>query len=178
MDYYKNLSPKTLDGERWEYIDGYPGYFVSDLGRIKNSDGKILVQSFCREYLTLGLTRSIKNKVGRRLGKERKTVRVHRIVAICFVKNPDPKTLITVNHNNGIKTDNTKGNLKWMTVMDNKRHGYKMGHNKYKTTPKMVKRVRLLKREGVMQKDIAIIMNMCESGVSDILTGRHWSYID
>lgn len=53
------------------------------------------------------------------------TKQVHRIVASAFIPNPD--NLPTVNHINGIKSDNRVDNLEWMSRIDNVRHAWKTG---------------------------------------------------
>lgn len=168
---YKNKDSNDLIGEIWKNVDGFNGYMVSNLGRVKNGIGHILTQSFSREYLILGLTRIVKNQ------KERKTVRVHRLVAQAFCGGlTDEKN--TVNHIDNVKTNNISTNLEWSTMMENKRSSYKSGQNKYKHTPDDVRKVRLLKKEGMLQKDIALEMNMTTSTVSDIINKKKWSYID
>lgn len=56
---------------------------------------------------------------------ERKSSRVHRLVAQAFIENPYNKPF--VNHLNGIKTDNTISNLEWVTASENNYHAYKTG---------------------------------------------------
>jgi hypothetical protein len=44
-------------------------------------------------------------------------VYVHRIVAQCFLPNPDGKPYVA--HNDGVKTNNHVGNLRWATSREN-----------------------------------------------------------
>lgn len=57
-------------------------------------------------------------------GKE-KLLRVHRLVAMAFL--PNPNNLPQVNHKDGNKQNNSVDNLEWCAQSDNMKHAYKNG---------------------------------------------------
>lgn len=104
--------------EVWKNIKDFEGlYQVSNLGNIKRiTTNKVLNPSISnRGWLYLSLSKDNKYK----------NHRVHRIVAQTFI--PNPKDKATVNHINGIKTDNRVENLEWNTIGENVRHAIKNG---------------------------------------------------
>ncbi len=118
--------------EIWRDVEGFEGiYRVSSLGFVKSmsrikkrSDGKI--QTFKERLLSL-VTRSNDGYVVVKITKNgigRMTL-VHRLVCEAFLDNPDNKR--TVNHKNGIKTDNRLCNLEWATHGENLEHALHTG---------------------------------------------------
>ena len=116
--------------EIWKDIEGYEGYQVSKLGRVRSLDridsnnhplnGVILKPYISNSgYLLVGLYKQQK--------RDRKLL--HRLVAEAFIPNPENKP--EIDHINTIKTDNTvflnedgsinyeKTNLRWTTRKEN-----------------------------------------------------------
>lgn len=113
----------------------------------------------------------------------KKTIPVHRLVGLCFLKNPLRKKQI--NHKNGIKKDNRAVNLEWATGHENMQHAFKNGLKKAKrgeennnaklSLKKVLKIKKLLKNKTVT--DVAKIMKITINHVSLIKTKRIWNHI-
>ena len=91
-------------------------YSVSTEGEVrKDTTNYILSQSSQQDYKFVTLL----------INGQQKRMRVHRMVAMTFIENPDNKPY--VNHINGIRYDNNVENLEWVTQSENIQHAVKTG---------------------------------------------------
>lgn len=96
--------------EIWKDVVGYEGlYQVSNFGRVRKIEPVIIGQGGSR-YKSVWLKKN----------NEKNFCSVHRLVAQAFIPNPENKK--TVNHINGIKSDNRVDNLEWATYSENIKH--------------------------------------------------------
>lgn len=111
--------------EMWEPIPGYEKHYeASTLGRIRSKNrfipcpksktgvapkkGRILKPSFTKDgYPQVVLV----------VDKNRRSYKVHRLIALTFIPNPD--NLPEIDHINSIKYDNQPKNLRWCTKQEN-----------------------------------------------------------
>ncbi|QAU05468.1 HNH homing endonuclease [Klebsiella phage K1-ULIP33] len=98
--------------QEWVRITSYPNYAVSNEGEVKNINTGCVLRP-----LTL-----TKGYLGVRLYHEGngKTLKIHRLVALAFLSNPD--NLPQVNHIDGDKSNNDVTNLEWCSNEYNMRH--------------------------------------------------------
>lgn len=163
--------------EQWKQIDGHERYFVSSHGRIKNSDGKVLV----------GFLKTRKGYYKAQLWKGNKRIKtpfVHRLVAIAFIPNPD--NLPQVNHKDTNKLNNHVDNLEWCTNQHNADHAMAHGlmvsfkgekHPKATITLRQAREIRM----AILNKNFTRAQLCKKYGVSvhivkDIRNGRSWNY--
>lgn len=103
-----------LDGEIWMIHDEYPDFKISSHGRVKGVKRNNLISTRVHEgYYDC----RIKNRNG-----DKKTPRIHQLVAQLFVENSCPETNNVVNHIDGNKLNNHFSNLEWCTVKENNNH--------------------------------------------------------
>ena len=85
-------------------------YEIGSNGTVIGSSGKVLSQREDKDgYMRV--------TVGTQ--ENRTVIRVHRLVAICHVDNPNPKDFNEVNHLDYNRKNNNYKNLQWTTHLDN-----------------------------------------------------------
>lgn len=112
---------ENLVNEEWKNIkiNGqiYENYFVSSLGRFKNSKG-IIMENYKPHHSGYIFLRVNIQKYA-----------LHRLVAMTFLDNSENKP--AVNHIDGNKTNNAVINLEWCTIKENNDHNHKSGFINY-----------------------------------------------
>lgn len=107
----------------WKVLDKYPSYEVSDKGNVRRvlKSGKTKrLHLYVNERKRLCV--SLRDRDG-----DRKTVPVHRLVALAFVERKDRRRNI-IRHIDGDFRNNRATNLRWGTQYDNMRD--KARHNR------------------------------------------------
>ena len=109
----------------WKPVEGYEGlYEVSNTGIVRSLErfdngvhvpSTVLKPSKNNRYAYVKLYRHSQHKI----------FRVHRLVALAFIPNPNNKP--QVNHIDGNKMNNDSRNLEWCTQAENNRHAIDTG---------------------------------------------------
>jgi hypothetical protein len=124
--------------ETWKDIAGFEGrYQVSDAGRVKSlahaqryvhwRNGAEMSRTTRERVSATQLINSGYQIVHLHQDNKRTALLVHRLVATQFLEGPQGAT---VNHKNGVKTDNRVRNLEWATYTENHLHAVAHGLNK------------------------------------------------
>lgn len=174
--------------EIWKNIKGYEDrYQASNFGRFKslyyeyfsgkeNYIKKINPEYIMKEtinvcgYKRIGLT---KNGIQRIFAS-------HRLIAKTFIPNPENKP--TINHKNGIKTDNRVVNLEWATMKENNLHAYKVlgkkpTYGRRKISDEVVKMIRNELINGIDGVTLSKKYNLSTALISLIKNNKIWKDI-
>jgi hypothetical protein len=164
-EYYEVSSHGNVRSRTREIYSTYGGKYVKEGRVLKQNDNG---QGYAQVMLCV-------NGVN-------KTERVHRLVALTFIENPDG--LPKVNHKDTNKRNNHKDNLEWCTQDINVKHAKENGlmvkgetaRNSVLDVP-MVIDIKNLIKEGCSNKEIAEVFGVHPGTINCIRIGRNWSHV-
>jgi hypothetical protein len=170
----------STEKETWKEVVGYEGiYSVSSFGNVRRDvggtgrckAGRILKPSPSHGYMRLNLC--FRGKV--------KFAFIHILVAAAFI-GECPEGM-EVNHENGIKSDNSVENLKYVTPSQNIRHAFSTGLNKSigethycsKLKKADISQIFNLRSSGLSHRKIGQIYGMSQSAISRVINGKTYA---
>ena len=158
--------------EIWIDILGNSKYFISNYGRVKNKNNKIMEQFNDKNgYKILNLYYNGKHN----------TKKVHRLVAEAFLKKEDFKCMyyekrneidldeLVVNHKDEIISNNNVDNLEWVTVAYNTNYGNARNKQKRKINKSVI--CIELNLELPSAKEMAKYIGVAHSSICDVCNG-------
>jgi len=164
------------DPEVWRPVSAFPGWEVSDQGRVRSSRRwPLLILRPARDrkgYLHLSYWVE-----GRQIG-----VTVHRLVLDAFIGPCPPGH--EASHLNGDPADNRLSNLTWESRPENNRRKHEHGtapvgeaNPAAKFTAEQVRAIREVGR-ALPQRLLARVCGTTQPVISNILGGKSWSHLD
>lgn len=160
---------------QFKEVKGYKGLSVSTCGRVFCSrlNRELAVHTTGNGYRAICYKRTNKCKS--------KIVRLHRLVGLAYIDNPEGKPYI--NHIDSNRKNNTISNLEWCTHSENMLHAYKYGNKealKGSSCPSSVytdcqiKEVCRMLYEGYRQVDIAKATGVHKVTICEVKRGVKW----
>lgn len=168
MEQWKSLKGIVVNGDH---------YSINTIGKVRNNKtGKILSpQKDHKGYLNVNLC----------LNNKAKRNKVHRLVALAFIPNPESKP--EVNHKDGVKTHCDMDNLEWVTGKENIAHAFEhnlstvhLGSktaNAKLTEGDVINIKRLIAADTTLLRDIAKMYGVDPTTISRIKNGHNWSHL-
>lgn len=172
-----------MDNELWLPITEWENcYAVSNMGRVKSLRFKN--GTFPGRILRAGKKRNGYVAHNLRNGKRNVHISVHRLVASAFLFPVEGKS--TINHKNGIKTDNRADNLEWVSPKENTAHSIHVLGKSHKGEAsgmaKMTDALVIQLREMYAETEfgygrLATMFDINRITVRDIVKRRTWRHI-
>jgi len=191
------MQPQDTISEEWRAVtipEFAPFYAVSNLGRVMRTQGGTGTHAgrirqpvlSAQGYYTVLLTRGTY--------ASRHLFPVHRLVALAFL--PDPPDGRSVNHINGIRTDNRITNLEWATPAEQNAHASRLGllphgdqHHARRHSERMPRgtdnsaakftddEIRAIRQSTESQYRLAQRYHTSQSNISLIRAGKTWRHL-
>ena len=164
----KDFEKQLKLGETWRLVDfigDFNDYIVTSYGRLYSlKSRKFLCCSKARGYKLCNLYKN----------RKRKTIYLHRLVALAFIPNDNNKLI--VHHVDGNKLNNCITNLKWVSYSENIKQAYEDGLNHagklLKLNNENVALIRYLHKKQIGYKKIAKLLNISQQTIADIIKKR------
>lgn len=123
----KPFEIESFENEIWKDVVGYEGvYMVSNIGRVKSIAREIKHEftntQFIKERILSKLNQEGYSVVGLSRGGVKTRVAIHRLMGLAFISNPENKP--SINHINGVHSDNRIENLEWATWKEQSHHRF------------------------------------------------------
>lgn len=173
------MTNETREEEVWKIFPDYPFIEVSNLGRVRTKDryvpngkGKRLVKGrILKQYANKDGYMYVSSSVN---GKNI-CLRVSRLVAICFL--PNPNNYPEVNHIDCNRANNVVSNLEWCTSQYNTAYRDKLGHTAKHNAPKKPVIAVNLETGKVLhfesQAEAERHLGISNQRINDVLKGRN-----
>ena len=167
--------------EIWLDLKGYENlYKISNLGNIKsfqlNKKGKLLRPSKDKDgYKQVGI---------RDINSKRKWFRLHRLVALHFI--PNPNNYDYINHKDNTPDNNVYTNLEWCTLQYNNQYRFDTGracntgsnHPQASLTEDQAKQIYILGHNGdYTELELAKKFNTTRSVVNKVRLKYNWTHV-
>ena len=163
----------------WGKLDPEDNYLISIDGQVRSTwSGKeklLKLATGSKVYLNFSYHKD---------GKQT-TLKVHRCVAKVFLGDRSAEGLIVLHGEKGA-LDNSLENLYWGTYSDNNGidkvrdgttgQGEKNGRAKLKEAD--IHKIRDMKSNGILQKEIAALYGVSKAQISNIVRGKRWAHLN
>lgn len=164
--------------EEWRDVPGFPGYRVSDQGRVIGKRGKLI-----RPAVGHGGY----HKISAYVGGEKINASVHRMVAMAF-HGPAPDGRPWVAHGDGDPTNNSPSNLRWATAKENSADRESHGRT-FRARGALCGTAKVSEAEAldikseygagvITQSMLGEVFGLTHQAVWSIVNGKNWGHLD
>lgn len=178
--------------EEWRSVGSLAGLVeASNLGRVRvlprvatcTRAGKQITQRRPGTVMSPSIAKNGYPTIAIMQGRRRKKYTVHRLVAEAFCEGYSPEQ--TVNHINGVKTDNRAENLEWVSLARNTQLQWDTGladlrgdkHPSRKLSARKVRIIRRLLSIGATSNELSELAGVSPTIIYLIRDGKRWQSV-